>query len=116
MDQAKWGMAPFILNLDTRWVTVVSFVTWLLYLCGRASGLDGIGGWVGCRACLDSLGKREISCCCWESNQESLDVQPCPASIANSMVTRSSVYIIVLKVFLLESVEFYRDVCACYAQ
>jgi hypothetical protein len=45
-----WGsgcIAPFILYLDTRWMWVVSFMLWPLYLRDRAPSICWMGGCLG---------------------------------------------------------------------
>lgn len=41
---------------------VVNFTFWPLYPYGKDLGTHGIGEWVGLRASLDAMKKREICC------------------------------------------------------
>jgi hypothetical protein len=55
------GIAPRILNLDTRWRWVVNFTPRALYPQGKDPGTTNwIRGWVGPRAVLDTVAKRKI--------------------------------------------------------
>jgi len=48
--------APRILNIDTRWKSMVSFTAWPLYpLRDKGPRTHSIGGWVGPRADLDAV-------------------------------------------------------------
>jgi hypothetical protein len=60
-------IAPRILNLGTRWWWKVSFRSRPLYPRKRAPGIHGIGGWMGLRAGLDSVAKRNSPSPYWES-------------------------------------------------
>jgi hypothetical protein len=53
------GIAPLILNLNTRWRWVVKFIP------GKENPVPfEVGGWVGPGASLDNFGEEEISCPC----------------------------------------------------
>jgi hypothetical protein len=56
-DWWSGGIAPRILNLVTRWRQVVSFTHFTP--SERTPGTHWIGGWVGPRAGLDAVAKRE---------------------------------------------------------
>jgi hypothetical protein len=61
--KAYWGsggIAPRILELDTRWRWVVSFTPRPLYPRKRAPDTYWIGSWVGPRAGLDAVVKRKV--------------------------------------------------------
>jgi len=47
------GTAQYILNLDTGWRWVVSFVTWPFYPWVKGPSTHLIGGWAGPRVSLD---------------------------------------------------------------
>jgi len=62
--KAYWGskvIAPRILDLGSRWRRVVSFTSGRLTPSERTPGTHWIGGWVGPRAGLDTVSKRNIS-------------------------------------------------------
>jgi hypothetical protein len=50
-----------LLDLGARWIGVVNFTPWLLYLRGKIPRAHGIGGWLGPRAGLDAVEYREVS-------------------------------------------------------
>jgi hypothetical protein len=56
------GIAPVILNLDTRWRCVLNLPL------GENLGTYYIGVWVDRGAGLDDLKKRKLSCSCLDSN------------------------------------------------
>jgi hypothetical protein len=62
------AMTVLILNLDTRWKLVVSTTPMALYMCKETYSL---GGWVGLRAYLNHLEKKNIFCHCWVSKPSS---------------------------------------------
>jgi hypothetical protein len=55
---------------------MVSFMPLPLYPPGRHPGTHYIEGWVGPGPGPDIVQKRKVSCSCWESNPDSLVVQP----------------------------------------
>jgi len=65
-----WGASPLILNLGTGCRLVVNITTRLLYPPLKNTGTQWIRGWVGSRAVLDVLEKREISCPLRDTNPE----------------------------------------------
>jgi hypothetical protein len=67
------GIAPRILDFGTR---VVSFTPRPLYPKENAPGTHWIGGWVGPRAILDTVVKRNIPSPRRESNPRTPIVQP----------------------------------------
>jgi hypothetical protein len=74
-----WGsesIAPRILDLDTRWRSVVSFTPRPLYPQGKATGTHWIGGWMGPRTGLDAVANRKIPSPHRESNPRTQIVQP----------------------------------------
>jgi len=77
--EAYWGSAGIYLHaffdLGTRWMWVVSFTPWPLYLHGKSPGTQWIGGWVGPRAVLDAVVKSKIPSPCQKSNPRTLIVQ-----------------------------------------
>jgi hypothetical protein len=61
--KAYWGsrgIAPCILDLGTRWNLVISFTPQPLYAQGKSPGTRKIGVWVGPRAGVDAVVKRNI--------------------------------------------------------
>jgi hypothetical protein len=64
----NWSIAPWVLDLGTRWRWVVSFTLRPLYPRKRAPRTHWIGGRVGPRAGLDAVVKRKIPGPCWDSN------------------------------------------------
>jgi len=61
--KAYWGSggtAPSILDLGTRWRSVISLTTWPLYTQGIADGIHWIVGWVGPRVNLDVVVRRKV--------------------------------------------------------
>jgi hypothetical protein len=54
-------IAPRILALNARWRFILG---------ERATGIYGIGGWVGPRVDLDAVVKRKIPTSCWESKPQ----------------------------------------------
>lgn len=57
--RSNWGIAPFILNLSTWWMLVVSFMSWLLGPA-KEPQYPLSGGWVGPVVGLDNLKERKI--------------------------------------------------------
>jgi len=55
---ASGGIAPWILDLRTRWSLVVSFTPRSFYLQGKSPGTQWIAGWVGSRSGLNAVVKR----------------------------------------------------------
>jgi hypothetical protein len=55
------GVAPHILNLDTRWMCVVIFTSRPFYSRGRNPCTRWVWGWVGPRTCLDAVAMRKKS-------------------------------------------------------
>jgi len=53
------GIALPILNLGTRWRSVVSFTSQALYPRGKSPSTHCMGGWVGPRARLDAVAERK---------------------------------------------------------
>jgi hypothetical protein len=72
VNWGSWGTSPLI--LWPRWV--VSFTPWPLYPQGKAPGTHWIRGWVGLRAVLDAVVKRQIPSPRRESNPRTPIVQP----------------------------------------
>jgi hypothetical protein len=69
----EWRCSSTILDLSTRWRSVVSFTLWTLYLEKEVPGTHWIGGWVGPIAGLDAM-RREESVA--PSGDQTLMVQP----------------------------------------
>jgi len=62
-----WGsgvLAPRVLNIGTRCMWVVSFMSRQLYFRKRAPSTHLIGSWVDPRAVLEAVTKRKNSCPC----------------------------------------------------
>jgi hypothetical protein len=74
--KGRRGMAPFILNLGTRFRWVASLTSRSLHSRTRAPGNHCIVVWVGLRAGLDILGKIKFPWACSDSNL----VSPSPQS------------------------------------
>jgi hypothetical protein len=64
----EWKYSSTILNLGIIWRWVVSFTPLPLYPRGKSPGVHLIRGWVGSRAGLDAVEKKEICFPCRESN------------------------------------------------
>jgi hypothetical protein len=70
------GIAPRIIDLGTRWWWWSASHPGRFTPMERAPGTHGIGGWVGPRAVLDAVVKRNIPCPSRESNPRIPIVQP----------------------------------------
>ena len=69
------GLAPPILNLNTRWRWGPASFIWLLYCHGKRpqhASSRMLGGWQGWSGCLE---ERDISCFHWESSHNFAAVQ-----------------------------------------
>jgi hypothetical protein len=75
----EWMYSCAILDLSTVWRWAVSFMPWPIYPWAGAPSIHWIGDWVGPRASLDPVKKRNISCPCWESNPDSWTVHLSPS-------------------------------------
>jgi len=64
------GTAAVILIIGTRWRWAVIFMPQPLHLTERTR-VHSVGGWVGPRASLHVLKKREISCLFWDCSPRS---------------------------------------------
>jgi hypothetical protein len=71
-------IVPLILNLSTRWMQPINFISYLLYPRGENPGTSWIGGWVGLVASLGGLEMWKFSFPCQEAN---------PKSTVHSVVT-----------------------------
>jgi hypothetical protein len=72
----EWRYSPRILDFDTRLRWVVSFMTRPLHPQGRTPRTHWLGGWVGPRAGLDAVMKREIPSPYRDSNLRSSSPYP----------------------------------------
>ena len=86
---ASRGIAPLILNLSTRYICVVNFTPWPLYLREVNPVTHRTGGWVGHRASLDDFETRKISWPCWDMNPSlsTLHRQHSAASVGHALYT-----------------------------
>jgi len=74
--QGRWGVVSLILNLNTRWMSVVNLTPRLLYPRGYAPQYHCRGGWIGPRVNLHFMEQRKIPCPCWDSNPGSYSPYP----------------------------------------
>jgi hypothetical protein len=92
---------PRILNLGTRWRWVVSFTLRPLYLQEEASCTHWIGGWVGTRAGLDAVTRRNHPILRRESNP------CCPSRSLVTILTELSRIFVHTRLISLFVVMFY---------
>ena len=74
--EGRWGVVLLILNLNTRWMSVVNLTPHLLYPRVYAPQYHCRGGWTGPGVNLDVLEQRKIPCPCWDSNPVSSSPYP----------------------------------------
>jgi hypothetical protein len=78
------GIAPRI-HLGTRWRFVVRFTPRLLYPQEKSPVTHWIGGWVGLRAVLDAVVKRQIPSPCRESNTRPQSCSSCSFNVSEKL-------------------------------